>query len=315
MSPAVSPTVSDLLAIENLSLSVRAGHLIPSRKQVLQGVSFAVPRGTATAYLGPNGAGKTSTFRVLTGLCRREAGRILYDGVPVASLPPARIGFMPEQPYFYRNLTPLELLTGFARLSGLAGDIRRRIDAWAERLDFAAVLHQRLASCSKGQVQRVGLAQALIHEPECIILDEPFSGLDPLGRECVRHAILGEVRRGATLLFSSHILDDAESLCEHVVVLNRGEVAYAGDMRSLLGGHGGWQLWIDWPEDVFPPCPGTEVRRNADGSLEIRADSEQVRDAVLRRVLACPAARVIAVGAERRSLESAFVDLLNGAAA
>jgi ABC-2 type transport system ATP-binding protein len=278
-------------------------------------VSFAVPRGTATAYLGPNGAGKTSTFRVLTGLCRRDAGRVIYDGVPVPSLPPARIGFMPEQPYFYRNLTPLELLTGFARLSGLAGDIRRRIDAWAERLDFAAVLHQRLAACSKGQVQRVGLAQALIHEPECIILDEPFSGLDPLGRECVRHAIQGEVARGATLLFSSHILDDAESLCEHVVVLNRGEVAYAGDMRTLLGGHGGWQLWIDWPAGDFPSCPDTEVQRNADGSLEIRAESEAARDEVLRRVLARAGARVIAVNAARRSLESAFVDLLHGAAA
>jgi ABC-2 type transport system ATP-binding protein len=304
-----------LLAIENLSLSVPAGHLIPSPRPVLRDVSFAVPRGTATAYLGPNGAGKTSTFRILTGLCRRTSGRILYDGLPVASLPPARIGFMPEQPYFYRNLTPLELLTGFARLSGLGGDIRRRIETWAERLDFAAVLRQRLAACSKGQVQRVGLAQALIHEPECIILDEPFSGLDPLGRECVRHAIQGEIRRGATLLFSSHILDDAESLCEHVVVLNHGEVAYAGDMRSLLGGHGGWQLWIDWPEAAFPPCPGTTVRRNADASLEIRADSEAARDAVLRRVLAHAGARVIAVNAAQRSLESAFVDLLHGGGA
>lgn len=308
--------VNDLLVIENLSLSVRAGHLIPSRKHVLRDVSFAVPRGTATAYLGPNGAGKTSTFRILTGLCRRDAGRVIYDGVPVASLPPARIGFMPEQPYFYRNLTPLELLTGFARLSGLAGgDIRRRIESWAERLEFSAVLHQRLASCSKGQVQRVGLAQALIHEPECIILDEPFSGLDPLGRECVRHAILGEVARGATLLFSSHILDDAESLCEHVVVLNHGEVAYAGDMRALLGGHGGWQLWIDWPEGDFPPCPDTEVRRNAAGSLEVMAGSEAARDEVLRRVLAEDGAGVIAVNPARRSLESAFVDLLNGGGA
>jgi ABC-2 type transport system ATP-binding protein len=301
-----------ILAIENLSLTVRAGHLIPEKKRILHDISFEVQRGKATAYLGPNGAGKTSTFRILAGLCEPDGGRILFDGTPVTTkLPAARIGFMPEQPYFYKNLSPMELLESFARLSGLHLDIRKRIREWADRLEFASVLNQRLASCSKGQIQRVGLAQALIHEPEFVILDEPFSGLDPLGRECVRHAILEETRRGATLLFSSHILDDAESLCEQVVVLHHGEVAYAGDMKSLLAGQEGWLLWIDWPEASFPEYAGAEVKINADRSLEVCVASEDAKNAILRLTLDHPSARIISVTPERRSLESAFVDLLH----
>lgn len=218
---------------------------------------------------------------------------------------------MPEQPYFYKNLSPMELLESFARLSGMRQGIRKRIHDWAERLEFESVLGQRLASCSKGQIQRVGLAQALIHEPEFVILDEPFSGLDPLGRECVRHVILEETRRGATLLFSSHILDDAESLCEQVVVLNHGKVAYAGEMKSLLAGQNRWLLWIDWPEASFPECAGAAVKVNADRSLEVRVASEDAKNAVLRLALDHPAARIISVTPERRSLEMAFVDLLH----
>ena len=196
--------MSAILEVQGLCLSVATGHVIQGRKQVLHDVAFTVRRGSATAYLGPNGAGKTSTFRILCGLCRPDAGSLRFDGETVrAGLPARRFGFMPEQPYFYRNLTPRELLTGLARLTGLGrGSLSARIDDWADRLGFEGVLDQPLHACSKGQVQRVGLAQALLHEPEFVLLDEPLSGLDPLGRERVRQVLHDVHAAGATLLFS-----------------------------------------------------------------------------------------------------------------
>jgi len=206
--------MSVLLQATELCLTVPTGHVIQGRKTVLDHVSFSVPCGSATAYLGPNGAGKTSTFRILCGLIRADSGGILFDGSDCPQgIFPEHLGFMPEQPYFYKNLTPKEMLSGFGRLSGMdSGNVRDAIKHWAERLHFGKVLDQRMSTCSKGQIQRVGLAQALLHQPDFLLLDEPLSGLDPMGRECVRETLNDEIRRGVTLLFSSHILADAHSV-------------------------------------------------------------------------------------------------------
>jgi len=300
--------VNALLEVRNLSLSVPTGHVIQGRKQVLDDVSFTVKRGSATAYLGANGAGKTSTFRVLCGLCRRDAGNIVFDGSELsAGLPPKHFGFMPEQPYFYRNLTPFELLRGLARLSGMANHgLKGRINEWAARLSFEAALHQPLHTCSKGQVQRVGLAQALLHEPEFILLDEPLSGLDPLGREQVKQVLRDIHAGGATLLFSSHILSDAEAICDAVVVLDGGCVVHQGELADLIGGSR-WMVSIEGDAAWFP---GIEHVMTGQGRLSFLLDNEAQRDTLISRIMGMHNCRLLSVERDRRTLEEAFVALL-----
>lgn len=301
--------MSILLAVEGLSLSVPTGHVIQGRKQVLDDVSFAVARGSATAYLGPNGAGKTSTFRILCGLSRADAGRVLFAGEAVRGGLPARsFGFMPEQPYFYRNLSPRELLTGLGRLSGLHGQgLSAAIADWSERLGFAHVLDQPLSACSKGQVQRVGLAQALLHEPEFVLLDEPLSGLDPLGRERVRQVLLEVHAGGATLLFSSHILGDAEAMCDAVVVLDKGKVVYQGEIAGLLGHGNRWAVVV---EGDVSRLSATEVVDLGHGRYRLLLDDEVARDCLLDALRCCGDCRLLSVEQDRKTLEQAFVNLL-----
>jgi len=302
-----------ILKIESLSFRVPTGHVLQGKKTILDHISFNIPRAAATAYLGPNGAGKTSTFRILCGLARADSGSIHFDGQAIDNgLPPERFGFMPEQPYFYKNLTPYELLLGLGKLSGLnTQSVQQVIPDWAEKLDFADVLQQQLSTCSKGQVQRVGLAQALIHQPDFILLDEPLSGLDPLGRECVRNVIQAEVQRGATVLFSSHILADAEAMCEHVIVLNKGQIAHSGTMNNLLAKQTHWLIRAIWPH--MPDFGSTiSIEPQQDGSLRIRGESERLRDQIIQQLLQQPDANLIAVEPQRRTLEQAFVELLRG---
>jgi len=304
-----------LIDVQALHLTVPTGHIIQKTKTILEDVSFSVEQGTSTAYLGTNGAGKTSTFRILCGLVRPDSGQVLFDGeIMMQGLPPQRFGFMPEHPYFYKNLTPYELLTGLGRLSGISKQaLPHMIETWAEKLDFAQTLKQRLSTCSKGQVQRVGLAQALIHQPDFILLDEPLSGLDPIGRACVRTVIQDEIKRGATLLFSSHILSDAEAICDQVVVLQQGSIRYQGDIHSLLSHDATWlvqaqgqPIWQTWTQK-----DDVEATQTTDGSWHIRGSNQTVRDSLLQAILAAPDTTLLSVQHEQRTLESAFLNLLN----
>ncbi len=306
--------MNPILEVSDLSLSIPDGHIIQKQKQILNSVSFEVSEGKATAYLGPNGAGKTSTFRILCGLSKASSGSVHFKGKRIVDgLPSNQFGFMPEQPYFYKNLTPKELLHGLGKLSGIdEKQLNRSIDEWAEKLYFTKVINQRLSSCSKGQVQRVGLAQALIHEPSFILLDEPLSGLDPLGRECVREVIRSEVKKGATVLFSSHILSDAQAMCEHVIVLQQGTIAYSGAMKSLLTTDTSWLIRANWTTDALPHFEKTEAYRDVDGTLCLKAPSEEIRDHIINHILKSPDASLISVELEQRTLEQAFVEILKG---
>ncbi len=302
-----------LIDVRSLHLSIATGHIIQKQKVILDDVSFSVEQGSCTAYLGTNGAGKTSTFRILCGLVAPNQGEVYFDGQRMTQgLPPQRFGFMPEHPYFYKNLTPHELLMGLGRLSGLAAHaLPSLIAQWAERLEFSRVLHQRLSTCSKGQVQRVGLTQALMHQPDFVLLDEPLSGLDPIGRACVRQVIQDETQRGATLLFSSHILSDAEAMCDGVIVLQQGRVRYSGEIHQLLAHQDGWLLQARgracWSDDD----EGIHITQSLDGTWQLRGDDAQQRDTWLQRILAADDITLVSATAEQRSLEDAFLDLLN----
>ena len=207
------------------------------RIEAVRGISLEVRRGEIFGFLGPNGTGKTTTIKMLMGLVAPTSGTMEILGVRAPSPEVmARVGFLPENPYVFPYLSPREFVTLCGRLSGLRGEaLDRRVASVVERVGMGYAIDRAVSKLSKGMLQRVGLAAALVHDPELLVLDEPMSGLDPVGRKEVRDLVLEEKKRGRTVFFSSHILSDVEMLCDRVSILRRGEVVVAGELHSLLG--------------------------------------------------------------------------------
>ncbi|HEU0029614.1 MAG TPA: ABC transporter ATP-binding protein [Kofleriaceae bacterium] len=209
-----------------------------ARKKVdaLRGVTFSVERGHIFGFVGPNGAGKTTTIRTLMGLIRPTGGKASLLGHPLPSRAArARVGFLPESPYFYDYVTVAELLDLAGRLFGLPAEVRRkRADELIERVGLARARTQRLKKYSKGMLQRAGLAQALMNDPELVVLDEPMSGLDPIGRKEVRDLILELREQGKTVFFSTHILSDVEAITDRVAIIARGQLQAHGTPTELV---------------------------------------------------------------------------------
>jgi ABC-2 type transport system ATP-binding protein len=204
----------------------------------LEALDLDVHRGEVFGYLGPNGAGKTTTLKILTGLLKPTSGNAWLFGKPITDVRSrARIGFLPEQPYFYDSLTGPEYLEFVARLSGmLGGPASEAARRWLGRVGLGGRERLVLRKYSKGMLQRLGLAAAMIHEPALLILDEPMSGLDPFGRRDVRDLILEQRARGTTVLFSSHILSDVEALCDRVAILLGGRLERVATVGELVDG-------------------------------------------------------------------------------
>jgi ABC-2 type transport system ATP-binding protein len=192
--------------------------------------------GEIFGFLGPNGSGKTTTIKVLMGLIRATSGSAAMLGQPVGDVRTrARIGFLPEAPYFYDYLTAEEFLEFYGALAGIGRqDLRARVPALLETVGLADAATRQLRKFSKGMLQRVGLAQALIHDPELVILDEPMSGLDPIGRKQVRDLILTLREQGKTVFFSTHIIPDVEMICDRVGVIVRGRLLAVGKVDDLM---------------------------------------------------------------------------------
>ena len=227
--------MSTLIRVTGLRKEFRQGFFL-RRVLAVKGVSFEVESGEIFGFLGPNGAGKTTTIKMLTGLISATGGEATLFGDPVPS-PRAlsRVGFLPENPYVYPYLSPTEFVELCARLSGLSGRAAR--DRTRQVLDQVGVLYaadRPVRRLSKGMLQRTGLAAALVSDPELLILDEPMSGLDPVGRKEVRDLILEERKNGRTIFFSTHILSDVETMCDRVAILRRGEVVVSGRLGELL---------------------------------------------------------------------------------
>jgi ABC-2 type transport system ATP-binding protein len=224
-----------LIAVEALHKVFRQGFFM-RRVVAVKGVSFEVERGDIFGFLGPNGAGKTTTIKMLTGLIRPTSGRARVFGREVEN-PRARerVGFLPENPYVYPYLSPTEFVELCARLSGLSARAARdRTRTVLAQVGVSYAADRQVRRLSKGMLQRTGLAAALVADPELLILDEPMSGLDPVGRKEVRDLILDERKAGRTIFFSTHILSDVETLCDRVSILRRGEVVVSGRLGDLL---------------------------------------------------------------------------------
>ena len=227
-----------VLRLEHLTKDFPSGFSRRTRHRALDNLSIHVPAGAIFGLLGPNGAGKSTTLNLLIGLLRPTSGSIEVLGRPPGNLTVRqRIGFLPENPSFHGHLTPEELLTYFAGLFGLSGQERaQRVRQSLERAGIEADRRRPIREHSKGMVQRVGIAQALVNDPELLILDEPMSGLDPFGRRTLRELILERAASGRTVVFSSHILSDVEEICTEVAILARGRLAAAGTVASIRAG-------------------------------------------------------------------------------
>lgn len=302
-----------MLAIETIDLTkdYRTGFWRKRSKRALDSLNLQVEAGQVFGLLGPNGAGKTTTLTLLLRLVFPTQGtaRILgksFDDISVH----ARVGYLPENPYLYDHLTPEEFLNYMGELFGLsAAERRRRVGELIERVGLAESRHVPLGKFSKGMVQRAGLAQALINDPEVVFLDEPMSGLDPLGRREVRDLILDLRAQGKTVFFSTHILSDAETLCDQVAILCNGRLQGCGDLHKILG------LSVSSTELVLEdPAPAalaelashaaSIVRTGARVRLEISEESEVPK---ALQIALQHGVRVVSLSPVKRSLEDYFL--------
>jgi ABC-2 type transport system ATP-binding protein len=281
--------------------------------RALDRLSLEVRPGEIFGFLGPNGAGKTTTLKLLMQLIYPSSGRAEILGRTIGDVQVRqRIGYLPENPYFYDYLTAEELLHYFARLFGYSGaDARRRTAALLDRVGIGAERRsQQLRKYSKGMIQRVGIAQALLNDPEVIFLDEPMSGLDPLGRRDVRSLIVELRDQGRTVFFSSHILADAEALCSRVAVVAGGRLAAAGSLTDILAFQvRGWELVITdlRPEVLARIAPqvrkSTEISANR-YALELPLDPPPER---MLADLVATGAKLVSLNPVRDTLEDFFV--------
>jgi ABC-2 type transport system ATP-binding protein len=223
------------LEITNLKKSFRSNFLF-KKYHILKGIDLSVEHGEIYGFLGPNGAGKTTTIKCILGLLFPDEGEIVINGQPSASIAArGQVGFLPENPYFYDYLSANEMLHFAASLFAIPTAIaRERIDLLVRQVGLAGHEHLKLRKFSKGMIQRLGMAQALIQDPVCLILDEPFSGLDPIGRKEFRDLILSLKSQGKTIFFSSHILQDMEMMVDKVGIIINGRISRQGRLSEMI---------------------------------------------------------------------------------
>jgi ABC-2 type transport system ATP-binding protein len=297
-----------VLRADDLAKTFRLG-FFRKRIEAVKQASFEVRRGEIFGYLGPNGSGKTTTLKMLMGLVFPSRGRAEVLGQPVPDRQAKRrLGYLPESPYFYDYLTPEEFLD----LVGALFDVKRaerriRADRLIERVGLSSARGRPLRKFSKGMLQRIGIAQALMGEPELVVLDEPMTGLDPIGRKEIRDLMLDLKREGRTVLYSTHILPDVEMTCDRVAMIFAGRIRSVGPLSELLTARLlSTEVCLRPGAAGLPELPaGARKSENPDGLvIDLPADADV--DAFLRAVLAA-GARVHSLTPRRESLEDLFV--------
>lgn len=299
------------IEINGLEKTYAVGFWRKGRKQALQPLNLTIEEGETFGFLGPNGAGKTTTLKLLMGLIRPSSGTARILGMEVDDLRvKTQIGFLPEQPYFYDYLTGRELLTYYAQLSDVPAGVRHsKVSAVLERVGLKDSADVQLRKFSKGMLQRVGIAQAILHDPRIIFLDEPMSGLDPMGRREVRELVEQLKDEGKTVFFSTHILSDAESLCDRVAILNLGELKGVGRVADLTSSVSG-KVELVWRGQEIPPAlKGLGAEWHVTGGTVRVIIPEQSQEPALE-VLRRQHLPLISVTPIRTSLEDYFISTL-----
>jgi ABC-2 type transport system ATP-binding protein len=303
-------------AIETIKLekTYAVGFWRKKPRVALRPLSLTVEDGEVFGFLGPNGAGKTTTLKLLMGLVFPTGGSARIRGMAIDDpRVKAQIGFLPEQPYFYDYLTAKELLEYYAQLSGVPPkDRTRRVEAMLARVGLADAARVQLRKFSKGMLQRVGLAQAIVHDPELVFLDEPMSGLDPMGRREVRELIQQLQGEGKTIFFSTHILADAEALCDRVAVIHQGELRGVGAVAELTSRvHGQVEIMVQGrtvPAGLKSLCTESHIR----GDMVCAVLPEENQDAALD-VLRREKLKLVSLAPVRSSLEEYYLAKLQPA--
>ncbi len=296
------------IEIKELTKSYPVGFWKKQLRVALKPFNLTVATGETFGFLGPNGAGKTTTLKLLMGIVFPTSGSATILGKHFHDPDiKKRIGFLPEQPYFYDYLSAPELLDYYARLSGMAAaDRKARIPQLLERVGLGDVGNKQLRKFSKGMLQRVGIAQAIVHDPEILFLDEPMSGLDPLGRHEVRELIQNLKDAGKTIFFSTHILSDAEALCDRVGVIHKGELRGVGtvnDLRSVGGG----KTEVIWEgAEALPSVTAHLMESHVTGDLVRATLTSETLDTVLEK-LRQQRARLVSVTPLHGTLEEYFL--------
>ena len=298
--------------ISNLSKDYKTGFLTKKTNRALDGLSLNVRQGQIFGFLGGNGAGKTTTIKILMGLLYPTSGEAKILGQNISEIDVHQhLGYCPENPYFYDYLTPLELLNYFGEIFGLSREKRK--ERCAELLNAVGLLesdwNRHLRKFSKGMMQRVGLAQSLLNDPKIVFLDEPMSGLDPIGRREIRELIANLRTEGKTVFMSTHILSDIESLCDEVAILRHGKLAATGNLQDLLRGENEQSQF----EVTVTHIDVTQFRSNIIGTVEI---NEQANGAIVScsdedvqnviKTVRSAGGKLISVQQVKQSLEDLF---------
>jgi ABC-2 type transport system ATP-binding protein len=300
------------IRIQRLTKDFAVGFWRRRPRRALDRLTLDVAAGEVFGFLGPNGAGKTTTLKLLLQLLFPTAGRMEILGRPAGDLQiRRRIGFLPEEPYFYDYLTAEELLTYFASLFGLSGPERRaRVAGRLDEVGIGAERRLALRKLSKGMIQRVGIAQALINDPEVVFLDEPMAGLDPIGRRDVRALLLRLRDRGCTVFFSSHILPDAEALCGRVGILANGRLLAEGRIADLVAANvRGWELIAARiSSGALAPfaARATSVTSLDEGRHALMLPASAAPEALIADLIAA-GARIVSLTPVHQTLEEYFV--------
>ena len=292
--------------LEIRDLAKRYGDVV-----ALDGATFDVAPGRIVGFLGPNGAGKTTTMRAIFGLVRPDRGGVRWQGKPIGRDERARFGYMPEERGLYPKMKVGQQLTYLAELSGMgAGPAKEAAAGWLDRLGLADRADARLEELSHGNQQRVQLAAALVHDPELAVLDEPFSGLDPLGVEAMADILAQTAALGVAVLFSSHQLDLVEDVCQDVVIVDRGRIVLAGVVEELKAAspHRSLSVTVDGQPWV-PLLPSGTVTSKQDGRVRVLVDASVDLDEIMAS--ARRAGEVTAFTFEPPSLTDLFLDAVS----
>jgi ABC-2 type transport system ATP-binding protein len=308
----------DAISTEGLTKHYPVGFWRKRPYAALDSLSLTVAQGDVFGFLGPNGAGKTTTLKLLMQLIYPTSGTAEILGRPVGDVNVRRrIGYLPENPYFYDNLTAEELLVYFGRIFGYsAREGRQRAARLLDEVGIGAERRFQLRKFSKGMVQRIGIAQALINDPELVFLDEPMSGLDPLGRREVRELILRLRDRGCTVFFSSHVLSDAETLCNRVAILAKGRLVAGGALDELMAFRTrGWELVVSGVRDDLAARLRSRVTKATalgDGRFSLELPPSTAPEQIIPDLVSA-GARVVSLNPLRGTLEDIFVEQVRAA--
>ena len=260
-------------------------------KVAVDKLSLDIPQGEIFGIIGPNGAGKTTTIRMIMNITVPDEGRIIFKGEPVGDDFKDQVGYLPEERGLYKKLTCREVVKYMAALKGYTpADIDKKIEAWLQKVELFDYIDKKVEELSKGMQQKLQFVTTIIHEPEIVILDEIFSGLDPLNIELIKNILLDLKRQGKTILFSTHVMEQAEKLCDYICMFNRGKKVLDGRLTEIKSKHGQNRIQLDIDGDGYfiSSLPGVSSMREFNNYIEIEikqgTDTNQLLRSILEKV-------------------------------